>query len=183
MQEITSSYFNEISAELASRVDLQCYTCGKGSLTEAEKKNLQELSANCDAIVSIERPSVNPTGSYMTMRAIDIIGLTSEFDQYLFPQVGKPKFNPNQALISIGDGGNEVGMGYVIEKVKQFIPNGEKICANTVCDHLLVNDTSNFGGYALVNSMQIEAFRLYKKDKAAFIKLFPESFIGLIDAL
>jgi hypothetical protein len=54
----------------------------------------------------------------MTMRAIDIIGLTSEFDQYLFPQVGKAKFNQNQALISIGDGGNEVGMGFVIEKVQ-----------------------------------------------------------------
>jgi len=56
-------------------------------------------------------------------------------------------------LISIGDGGNEVGMGSVIEKVKQHIPNGEKICANTYCDHLLVSDTSNFGGYALVNAI------------------------------
>jgi hypothetical protein len=54
----------------------------------------------------------------MTMRAIDIIELTSEFDQYLFHQVGKTKFNQNQALISIGDGGNEVGMGFVIEKVQ-----------------------------------------------------------------
>ena len=119
----------------------------------------------------------------MTMRAIDIIGLTSEFDQYLFPQVGKPKFNPNQALISIGDGGNEVGMGFVIDKVKEFIPNGDKICANTVCDHLLVSDTSNFGGYALCNAMQIQAFALYKKDKASFMALFPETFSGMIEAI
>jgi hypothetical protein len=57
-------------------------------MTEAERQVLSELSKSCDAIVSIERPSVNPTGSYMTMRAIDIIGLTAEIDQYLFPQVG-----------------------------------------------------------------------------------------------
>ena len=117
------------------------------------------------------------------MRAIDIIGLTSEFDQYLFPQVDKQKFNSKQTLISIGDGGNEVGMGYVIDKVKEFIPNGDKICANTVCDHLLVSDTSNFGGYALCNAMQIQAFNIYKKDKASFTALFPQTFTGLIGAI
>ena len=37
MREITKAYFNEISAELSSRVDLICYTCGKGTLSEAEK--------------------------------------------------------------------------------------------------------------------------------------------------
>jgi hypothetical protein len=52
------------------------------------------------------------------MRAIDINYLSAEFDQHLFPQVGQQKFNPNQVLISIGDGGNEVGMGSVIDKVK-----------------------------------------------------------------
>ena len=40
MREITQGYFNEISSELVSRVDLRCYTCGKGTLTEEEKKDL-----------------------------------------------------------------------------------------------------------------------------------------------
>jgi hypothetical protein len=40
MREITKAYFNEISAELATRVDLQCYTCGKGTLLEVEVKEL-----------------------------------------------------------------------------------------------------------------------------------------------
>ena len=85
MKEVVDGYFKEISPELLSRVDLQCFNCGKGGLSEAEKKRLAELSTSCDALVSIERPSVNPDGAYMTMRAIDIIGLTSTFDQYLFP--------------------------------------------------------------------------------------------------
>ena len=40
MREITQGYFNEISSELASRVDLRCYTCGKKNLTEEEIKDL-----------------------------------------------------------------------------------------------------------------------------------------------
>ena len=152
-------------------------------MPDSERQILAEISKSYDSIVSIERPSVNPTGSYMTMRAIDIIGLTAEIDQYLFPQVGKAKFNPKQTLISIGDGGNEVGMGSVRPLVEQFITNGEKICANTTCDSLLVSDTSNFGGYALVNALSIELYALYCQDKDAFISLFPEMFADPIRAL
>ncbi|TNV77673.1 hypothetical protein FGO68_gene4715 [Halteria grandinella] len=180
MKDIIANYF---IPELLPFVDLKCFTCGKGTLTPEELHQLQTLSKECDAIVSIERPSVNPTGSYMTMRAIDIIDLTSEFDQHLFPQVGKPKFNPNQALISIGDGGNEVGMGRVIELVQKHITNGEKICANTVCDSLLVSDTSNFGGYALVNAMLIELFSLYKIDQVTFSGLLPPPLANLLESL
>lgn len=56
-------------------------------------------------------------------------------------------------MISIGDGGNEVGMGKVESLVKAHVPNGEKICANTTCDHLLVADTSNYGAYALIGGI------------------------------
>lgn len=41
-------------------------------------------------------------------------------------------------------------MGSVQQMVNDHINNGEKIAANTYCDYLLVTDTSNFGGYALV---------------------------------
>ena len=74
-------------------------------------------------------------------------------------------------------------MGTVIDKVKKHITNGEIICANTCCDHLLVSDTSNFGGYALINAMLIEAFALFKTDKTAFISLFPSTFGAILDSL
>ena len=44
------------------------------------------------------------------MDAIDISHLTAEIDQSLFPIKGSDKRNTKQTLISIGDGGNEVGM-------------------------------------------------------------------------
>jgi Domain of unknown function (DUF4392) len=97
--------------------------------------------------------------------------------------VGKPKFNEKQVLISIGDGGNEVGMGSVLEKVQKNINNGEKIAAITYCDHLLVTDTSNFGGYALVNAFIIELLSLYDKDREAFLSLFPSTLSPLLESL
>ena len=45
------------------------------------------------------------------MKARDISHVTSEIDQVLYPLVGQKKKNSNLTLISIGDGGNEVGMG------------------------------------------------------------------------
>ena len=76
MKETVSEYFKATG----TGIDMQFYTCGKGMINEEEKGRLAELSSTCDAIISIERPSVNPNGSYMTMRAIDIIANTAEVD-------------------------------------------------------------------------------------------------------
>jgi hypothetical protein len=74
----------------------------------------------------------------------------------LFPLIGESKKNKNQALISIGDGGNEVGMGKVSALIKANVNNGVKIYANTTCEHLIVTDTSNYGAYALIGAISIE---------------------------
>ena len=58
-------------------------------------------------------------------------------------------------MISVGDGGNEVGMGKVQELVKKNIMDGDIICADTTCDYLIVADTSNFGGYVIVEAIII----------------------------
>lgn len=143
-------------------------------MSEASIAKLKHISETFDAIVSIERPSITAEGKYMTMRAIDITHLCAQVDKYLFPQVGQAKFNKDQTLISVGDGGNEVGMGKVQHLVRAHIPNGEKISTNTVCDYLIVADTSNFGAYALVMSIVIELLELEKKNKEAFLNMFPE---------
>jgi len=52
--------------------------------------------------------------------------------------------------LAIGDGGNELGMGKVIGKIHEHIPNGEKIGAVTPADHLIAASVSNWGAYALI---------------------------------
>ena len=51
--------------------------------------------------------------------------------------------------------------------------NGDRICANTTCDHLLVADTSNFGAYALIASIIVELIPIYRADKDKFLDMFP----------
>jgi hypothetical protein len=51
--------------------------------------------------------------------------------------------------IGIGDGGNEIGMGNVKEKVIQHIRNGEDIACNVAVNHLITAGVSNWGGWAL----------------------------------
>lgn len=49
----------------------------------------------------------------------------------------------------IGDGGNELGMGKVHDKIKQNIPNGETIASKESADFIITCGVSNWGGYGL----------------------------------
>merc|ERR1712194_900600 len=62
--------------------------------------------------------------------------------------------NVNCKTISIGDGGNELGMGKVIEQIvnNPKIPNGSKIGCVIPADLLISASVSNWGGYALAAS-------------------------------
>lgn len=55
--------------------------------------------------------------------------------------------------IGIGDGGNEVGMGKVLDRVvASTVPNAVDIACTVAADHLLVCSVSNWGGYALAGA-------------------------------
>jgi hypothetical protein len=54
----------------------------------------------------------------------------------------------------IGDGGNECGMGKVLESVRAHIPRGETIACVVPCDNLLTAGVSNWGGWGLVAAVE-----------------------------
>ena len=93
---------------------------------------------NPSLMISIERPGKNQDGKYYNMRGIDISEKCADFDVF-FENAACPK-------ISIGDGGNEVGMGN-IELNLSFL----KIKPSTTeCDELLVADVSNWAAHGLI---------------------------------
>ena len=100
-------------------------------------------------VVSIERCAPDAHGAYRNMRGVDISDKTARIDR-LF-ELGIPS-------IGIGDGGNEIGMGNLLEVVESadLLPDYPAI---TTCNHLIASSTSNWGGYGLVAALSVEAGR------------------------
>jgi hypothetical protein len=96
-----------------------------------------------EAIISIERPGQAADGGYYNMRGESISPRTACFDTFL---------NLSQCpTIAVGDGGNEIGMGNVIEALKglNIVP------CTTTCDELIVADVSNWGAYGIISFLSI----------------------------
>ena len=56
---------------------------------------------------------------------------------------------------SIGDGGNELGMGKVKEQVEKHVKHGKEIACVVSCDYLITAGVSNWGGYALAVGLHV----------------------------
>jgi hypothetical protein len=103
-------------------------------------------------IIAIERPGWNRRGVYHNMLGEDISNYTAKVD-FLFDQAQKKRI----LTIGIGDGGNEIGMGNILQTVVQSVPFGSVcrcpckggIASVTTVDHLVVSSISNWGGYTL----------------------------------
>ena len=91
-----------------------------------------------DLIISIERPGLNAEGNYCNMRGEDISANCASFDQFL-----------NLAscpTIGIGDGGNEIGMGNVMDTLTTL----DIVPSTTCCDELVIADVSNWAAHGLI---------------------------------
>lgn len=105
-----------------------------------------------ELMVSIELPGPAGDGRYYNMRGEDISRSTFCFDVFLELS--------NCPVIAIGDGGNEIGMGNVLDKLDglAIIPSV------TTCDELVIADVSNWGALGLVAMMSYCAGEDYLVD-------------------
>ena len=94
-------------------------------------------------LISIERCGRNRNDEYLNMRARDITPQTARLD-YLFDG-GVPS-------VGIGDGGNEIGMGNLVDVIPSVdsLPDDPAISR---VDRLVIASVSNWGGYGLVAAM------------------------------
>jgi hypothetical protein len=103
------------------------------------KKALKDL--NPSLIVSIERPGVTADGRYYNMRKEDITEVTAKFDLFFR--------NCQCPTIAFGDGGNEIGMGNVI----QALAGLDITPSVTTCDELVIASVSNWGVYGVIAAL------------------------------
>ncbi|MCH8831693.1 MAG: DUF4392 domain-containing protein [Chloroflexi bacterium] len=112
---------------------------------ETSRKASSEILERLDLslIISIERCSRTNDDVYLNMRYVDITPHTARLD-YLF-EAGIPS-------VGIGDGGNEIGMGNLVEFIPQVetLPNDPAV---TKVDRLIISSVSNWGGYGLVAAL------------------------------
>jgi hypothetical protein len=167
---VVGKLINEIGGHLVFLTDpdslalfkVTCETAGLDSfeclafpierdLAELEKTRLfSEFSPI--AIIAIERPGWNWKGVHHNMLGQDISSKTAKVD-YIFDQARSSK----TLTIGIGDGGNEIGMGNILETIKRHVPFGSMcqctceggIASVTRVDHLIVSSVSNWGAYGL----------------------------------
>ena len=94
-------------------------------------------------LISIERCGRNRNDAYLNMRARDITPQTARID-YLFDG-GVPS-------VGIGDGGNEIGMGNLIDVIPSVDSLPDEPAVSRV-DRLVIASVSNWGGYGLAAAL------------------------------
>jgi hypothetical protein len=94
-------------------------------------------------LISIERCGRNRNDAYLNMRARDITPQTARVD-YLFDG-GVPS-------VGIGDGGNEIGMGNLIDVIPSVDSLPDEPAVSRV-DRLVIASVSNWGGYGLAAAL------------------------------
>ena len=96
-----------------------------------------------DCLVTIEHSGPAKDGKYYTMKGHDISELCMKINTEVNGKLVYKK------TISVGDGGNEWGMGKVNEKVIKYVDKGELIGSADSADFLISAGVSNWGGYAI----------------------------------
>ena len=108
---------------------------------EESKRHAAELLEKLqpDLLISIERCGRNRNDEYLNMRARSITPNTARLD-YLF--------DSNIPSVGIGDGGNEIGMGNLIDVIPSVDSLPDDPAVSRV-DRLIIASVSNWGGYGL----------------------------------
>lgn len=134
------------------KLQLECFAGGIG-YDDGEAARLKEIGQKVDVVVAIERAGPSSDGKYKTMRGFDMSHLVAPLE-LLFRNGEDFDENDNSTeepvlmkrTIGIGDGGNEVGMGKIYDKIlASSISKAAEIACVVPSDHLIVASVSNWG--------------------------------------
>lgn len=128
----------------ALKADYRCYQISVNqynALPAIAEAALAELKPQL--VISIERPGFNAQQRYANMRGEDISVRCASFD-YFLTLAACP-------TIGIGDGGNEIGMGNLLQAVSAL----NITPAVTECDELIVADVSNWAAWGLAAMVSV----------------------------
>ena len=102
--------------------------------------------------ISLERPGKALDGHYHNMRGETIDDMIT--DSALFLSEARAF---GAETISIGDGGNEMGMGAYRHEIEAHVPCGKLICASEAADITLASGVSNWWGWGIAALLSLQA--------------------------
>ena len=105
-------------------------------------------------LITLERPGKAKDGHYHNMRGAVIDPLLTDTDCIM--EIAREH---GACIISVGDGGNELGMGALRQLVEERVPFGELICADRTADIALVSGVSNWWGWGIAAVLSLTAGR------------------------
>ena len=113
---------------------------------------MDDLIARFDPthVLAIERPGNASDGHRYSMRGEMLDDLVASADRLLAPPGTR-----HYTTLAIGDGGNELGLGSLREKLSGMINHGELIFSATAADHVIAAGISNWGAYALTAALSL----------------------------
>ena len=146
--------FNQFIAVFAAALNglVVPENCGKIILetfpsvfSSKDEERFAKFAKLCNLLISCERARPGKDGKCYTMRGIDMN------KKGLIAPLHRLVEEANCKMISIGDGGNELGMGKVIESIRNNLKvlNGDMIECVVAADFLIAASVLNWGGYAL----------------------------------
>eukprot|EP00483_Globobulimina_turgida_P008061 UN08077 len=140
------TYFNQVS-KLKNKLEL--YVCNDNMDFKKDFVENKQF-VDVDILIATELAGFGADGKFRTMNAKDISDKCGK-SAMLFDYVNKNV--QTIRTIGIGDGGNECGMGNVIENVRRHIKYGEKIGCVVKCDYLITCGVSNWGTEAIAAAL------------------------------
>ena len=100
-------------------------------------------------LIYVERLGRSASGAYYDMRGNDISAFTSPLDEFAI--------RGGSAVIGIGDGGNEVGMGNFADPLAEIMPDYAECLSTVGADVAIPADVSNWGAYGVVAALSLDA--------------------------
>lgn len=145
-----------LKEELKASISILGFTIDEKEAYKKAKELLDQVKPSL--LIAIEKAGRNFKKEYHTMGGLNITKTHSKVEAII-----KEARKRGILTISIGDGGNEVGMGLIADTVRKYIPHGEickcpcrgGIVAESKVDSLIVASISNWGGYGLAAMLAI----------------------------
>jgi len=129
------------------------------SLSSENESELKDIMDKTDLIIACGRPGPSSDGNCYTMSGINMneYGLIAPLHNFVPGTKDAGYSSIERTFIAIGDGGNELGMGKVIDKIHEHLEDGEKIGAVATlddeglsADYLIAASVTNWGAYGLI---------------------------------